>query len=552
MSSAPRTEGSVATRLSQLRGPDAKAPPAPPPQAQRRVPVELLATPPSPAALARAGFASIEQLYDAAAAQFRLARLALDSIELSLELATLVPEQLAVKHRIVPVYASAEEISVAAADPTQLQLFDWLGRQLRRAVTVVVATPAEIERARTRLYETRRAPTLDGTVSEQDIAAASGLVNSIIAGAIEQRASDIHIEATEREMHVRYRVDGALRLIDTRPIEQHPPVVSRIKVLAGLDIATHHTPQDGRIKLPSAAGDVDLRVSVLPTYWGEKVVCRLLDNKRAAMPLEAIGFEGQQRAELLKMVRSPYGLVLVTGPTGSGKSTTLYAALNAVRDPEVNVVTVEDPVEYQIGGINQVQVNPKRGLTFAGALRSILRQDPDVILVGEIRDQETGVLAAEAALTGHLVLSSLHTNDALGSITRLLELGVEPYLVAPSLLGVVAQRLVRTACKACRELRAPDPADLQMLGLPSVPPGTEVAHARGCPACHGSGYSGRVAVREVLTVDDELRMLITRGAPLDELRQAALAKGFRTMRFHALRLWLSGVTTTRELLRVTR
>jgi type IV pilus assembly protein PilB len=512
----------------------------------------LLASPPSPAAIAKAGFASIDQLYDAAAAQFRLARVALDGIELSLDLATLVPEALATKHRIVPVYASADEVSVAAADPTQLQLFDWLGRQLRRHVTVVVATPAEIDRARARLYEARKAPALDATVSEQDIAAASGIVNAIVAGAIDQRASDIHIEASERETIVRYRVDGALRVVETRPIEQHPPIVSRIKVLAGLDIAIHHTPQDGRIKLPSAAGDVDLRVSVLPTYWGEKVVCRLLDNKRAMQPLEAIGFEGTQHAELMKMVRSPYGLVLVTGPTGSGKSTTLYAALNAVKDPEVNIVTVEDPVEYQIGGINQVQVNPKRGLTFAGALRSILRQDPDVILVGEVRDQETGILAAEAALTGHLVLTSLHTNDALSSVTRLLELGVEPYLVAPSLLGVVAQRLVRSACKACRTLHEPDASDLQMLGLPSVPPGTAVAHAVGCSACHGTGYSGRVAIREVLTVDDELRMLITRGAPLDELRAAALAKGFRTMRFHALRLWLAGVTTTRELLRVTR
>src|SRR5262245_9557716 len=204
------------------------------------------------------------------------------------------------------------------------------------------------------------------------------------------------------------------------------------------------------------------------------------------------------------MVRAPYGLVLVTGPTGSGKSTTLYAALNAVRDPEINVVSVEDPVEYQIGGINQVQVAPKRGLTFASALRSILRQDPDVILVGEVRDQETGILAAEAALTGHLVLTSLHTNDAISSITRLLELGIEPYLVAPSLLGVVAQRLVRTACKACRELYTPDPAELTTVGLPSVPPGTKVARAKGCPACHGSGCSGRVAIRELLVVDDAI------------------------------------------------
>jgi len=523
---------------------------------RRHVPADLLGErAPSAAALSRAGFATVEQLYEAVAHQFKLPRLELDTVDLSLELATLIPKHVAEKHRFVPVFASAQEVSVASADPSNLQLFDWLARQLRRPVAVVVATPAEIERAQKRLYDPRRAQAIDEAaedVSQEALAAASQIVNSIIAGAIEQRASDIHIEATERETVVRYRVDGALRQVETRPIELHAAMVSRIKVLAQLDISIRHAPQDGRIKLPSAAGDIDLRVSVLPTYWGEKVVCRLLDNRRAALPLEAIGFEPVQREEFLKLARAPYGLVLVTGPTGSGKSTTLYAALNAVRDPEVNVVTVEDPIEYQISGINQVQVAPKRGLTFATALRSILRQDPDVILVGEIRDQETGQLAAEAALTGHLVLSSLHTNDALSSITRLTELGVEPYLVAPSLLGVIAQRLMRAVCRSCRETYAPDPAEVAAVGLTAVPAGTQVARGRGCSACHRTGYAGRLAVRELLTVDDEMRSLIARRATVDDMRAAAVRKNFKTMRFHALRLWLAGLTPTREVIRVTR
>jgi type IV pilus assembly protein PilB len=531
--------------------PDELAPSAAPP----RVPLELLGErSPSQVALARAGFRSVEQLYEAVAAQFRMARVELDTIDLALDLVNLVPQALAVKHRIVPVFASPDELSIAASDPTQLPLFDWLARQVKRAVTVLIATPAEVARAQHRLYEARRATALDENVdvSQEDLAAASNVVNGFIAGAIEQRASDIHIEATERETVLRYRVDGVLRQIETRPIDLHPAIVSRIKVLASLDITLRHVPQDGRIKLPSASGDIDLRVSVLPTYWGEKIVCRLLDNRRAVQSLDALGFDGEDKAKFLQMIRSPYGLVLVTGPTGSGKSTTLYAALNTVRSPEINVISVEDPVEYQIGGINQVQIAPKRGLTFGAALRSILRQDPDVILVGEVRDQETGVIAAEAALTGHLVLTSLHTNDAISSITRLLELGVEPYLVAPSLVGVVAQRLLRTICKQCRELYEPEPAEIAALALPGLPAGATVARGRGCPACHRSGYAGRVAVREVLPIDTAMREMITRRATVEELRTAALAKGFRTMRFHGLRMWLAGVTTTRELIRVTR
>ena len=534
----------------------AAAAPAPRAASKARVPVELLRErAPSHAALAKAGYANADELAEAIAAQFSLPRLPLDSVELAIDLPNYVSRELAVRHGIIPVFASDVELSIAVSDPSQLALFDWLSHQVRRSVTTVIATPGEIERAHARLYEARRAAAMEGgdeAPTQADLAEATQAVNAIVAGALEQKASDIHVEAGEHETVVRYRVDGALRQVAVHPRELHAALVSRLKVLAALDISIHHAPQDGRIKLPSAAGDVDLRVSVLPTYWGEKVVCRLLDNKRAALPLEALGFDAVHRTELLKMVQSPYGLVLVTGPTGSGKSTTLYAALNAVTTPDVNIVTVEDPVEYQIPGINQVQVAPRRGLTFATALRSILRQDPDVILVGEIRDQETGQLAAEAALTGHLVLSSLHTNDAASSITRLCELGVEPFLVAPSLLGIVAQRLVRTVCSACKEDYVPDASELVALGLPSVPAHTRVVRGRGCSACHRTGLAGRVAVREVLVIDDDMRAMITRRAPTEEIRAAALAKGFRSMRFAALRLWLGGAVTTREVIRVTR
>jgi len=504
--------------------------------------------------LTAAGFQTVDEVLDVVAQQFRVARLDLDGLDLAPEIAALVPKAVAEKHRIVPVFASADEISICTYDPTQVALFDWLARELKRPVTVVVATPAEIDRAVRRLYEPRKAPTLDetGDVSQEDLAAATGIVNAIIAGALQQKASDIHIEASEHAMMVRYRVDGVLRNVDQRPMELHPAVCSRMKVLAQLDISIRHVPQDGRIKLKGAGGDIDLRVSVLPTYWGEKIVCRVLDNAKAALPLDGLGFDRAQRVVFERMIRSPYGLVLVTGPTGSGKSTTLYSALNAVRSPEINVVTVEDPVEYQLPGINQVHVNPRRGLTFATALRSILRQDPDVVLVGEIRDHETGVIAAEAALTGHLVMASLHTNDAIGSITRLTEMGIEPYLIAPSLIGVVAQRLMRKVCAQCAESYAPDPDELGVLGLPELPAGVALVRGKGCSACHRTGYKGRVAVRELLELDDGLRALIARGATSEEMRAHVTATGWRGMRFAALKLLLQQQTTTREVLRVTR
>ena len=521
----------------------------------RHIPVELLRDRAmSAASLARVGCTTVEELADVVAAQYQLPRLALDTVDVSRDAARLLSRARAEQHRVVPVFASAQELTLAVSDPTPFEFFDWLAHEIKRSIVIVVSTPGEIQRAQRRLYDapavTPSADT-DDDVSQEALAEASTIVSRIFTAAIAQRASDIHFEASERLTVVRFRVDGVLRQVETRPIELHPAIVSRIKVLAQLDISIRQMPQDGRIRLTSGAS-VDLRVSVLPTYYGEKVVCRLLDNGRAAMSLESLGFEPGHERDLMRMLQSPYGLLLVTGPTGSGKSTTLYAALNAVKTPDVNVVTVEDPVEYQIPGINQVPINNRRGLTFASALRSILRQDPDVILVGEIRDEETGVLAAEAALTGHLVLSSLHTNDAIGAVLRLSEMGVAPYLISPTLLGVVSQRLVRKVCLACIERYEPGANELETIGLPSVPAGTTVARGRGCTACHDTGLSGRTAVREVLCIDETMRTMISRNATADELRLYAARIGFRTMRFSALRLWLAGVTSTREVIRVTR
>jgi type IV pilus assembly protein PilB len=535
--------------------PVAAAPAAPAAPAAKHIPLAMLRDRTLSAhTLAQVGCATVEQFVEMVAAQYKIPRLQLDSLELADELGRLISKSHAEQHRVVPVFADAHELTIAVCDPSTIELFDWIGGHVKRRVVTVVATPAEIQRAQRRLYEAR--PTAitpadddDSDVTTEALAEASTIVGGLFSAAIAQKASDIHVEATDRATVVRLRVDGVLRQIETRPIELHNAISSRIKVLAGLDISTRHIPQDGRIRLPQG---VDLRVSVLPTYFGEKIVCRLLDNQKAVLPLDALAFEPGHKAALLRMVQSPNGLVLVTGPTGSGKSTTLYAALNAVKTPEVNVVTIEDPVEYQIPGINQVPINPKRGLTFAGALRSILRQDPDVILVGEIRDTETGTLAAEAALTGHLVLSSLHTNDAIGAMLRLGELGVPAYLIAPTLLGVVSQRLVRKVCAACAARYVPDAAELDALGLRELPAGTEVARGRGCTACHGSGHAGRIAIREVLTIDDPIRSLISRNASADDVRARAHAAGFRTMRFSAMRLWLAGVTSTREVLRVTR
>lgn len=377
------------------------------------------------------------------------------------------------------------------------------------------------------------------------------LVNSVLAQAVKARASDIHIEPYERDLVVRYRIDGILNNVAAPPKRLQPLIASRVKIISGLDIAEKRLPQDGRMKIVIAGKEVDIRVSVIPTAHGERVVMRLLDRASMLIDLDSLGLRGRMLDRLKKLILSPHGIILVSGPTGSGKTTTLYAALSRINSEDKNIITVEDPIEYQLPGIGQMQVLPKIGLTFANGLRSILRQDPDVIMVGEIRDLETAEIAVQASLTGHLVFSTVHTNDAAGAVTRLVDMGVEPFLISSSVLAVVAQRLVRTLCKTCREPYEPSPESLAELGSPALPPGALFYRAHGCPACRETGYSGRTGIYELLVIDDDIRSLIVKKADASEIRREATRRGFATMREYSLDYITNGVTSLEEVARVT-
>ncbi len=372
------------------------------------------------------------------------------------------------------------------------------------------------------------------------------LVNQILSRAVEQRASDVHVEPFEHELRVRYRIDGVLHDIDPPPRTMTAAVISRIKLMAKLNIAERRLPQDGRIKLRLVGREIDLRVSSLPTLYGESVVMRILDRSSIVVDLGTLGMRADTLDRFSKLIAQPHGLLLVTGPTGSGKTTTLYGALDKINSPDRKIVTIEDPVEYQLAGVNQIHVKSQIGLTFASGLRSIVRQDPDIIMVGEIRDAETAEVAIQAALTGHLVFSTLHTNDAAGAVSRLLDMGVEDYLLASSLLGVLAQRLVRTLCGQCAR-EATDGADM----LPDTG-GGKALEAVGCGDCADTGYRGRSGVYELLTIDDDLRNLIIGRAPADRIKTTATSKGMRSLRDDGWAKVAEGVTTVREVLRVSQ
>ncbi len=378
------------------------------------------------------------------------------------------------------------------------------------------------------------------------------LINRVLIRASRAGASDIHFDPGEKEALVRLRLDGVLHEYRRFPMQLYPQVVARIKVMANLNVAEKLVPQDGRMRIRIGERELDIRVSVLPTIFGERVVLRLLEQSNRLLTLGELGLSEEDYRKLERLARRPYGLVLATGPTGAGKSTTLYAMLLLVRElyPHKNIITIEDPVEYQVSGIGQVQVNPKVGLTFAAGLRSILRQDPDVILVGEIRDAETAEIAVHAALTGHLVLSTLHTNDAPTAITRLVDMGIEPYLIASSLEGVIAQRLVRRICPHCREPYRPSPEELKALGLPENFEGV-LYRGKGCEDCLGTGYKGRIGIFEVLELDERLKNLILNTSNATEIRSEALKGSFKTLRQDALEKVLTGITTSSELLAVT-
>jgi type IV pilus assembly protein PilB len=377
-------------------------------------------------------------------------------------------------------------------------------------------------------------------------------VNAIIYQAIRERASDIHVEPERRSVRIRYRIDGILHEVMNLPRFLHPPLTSRIKIMADMNIAERRLPQDGRIPIRTPDGkDYDLRVSCIPTITGEKIVLRILDRQNPLIGLHKLGFFPDDFATVERLISHPYGIILSTGPTGSGKTTTQYSMLSRLNTTEVNIVTIEDPVEYQLAGVYQVQVNTKAGLLFSNALRYFLRHDPDIIMVGEIRDLETAEIAIEASLTGHLVLSTLHTNDAPTAITRLVDMGVEPFLVSASLIGVIAQRLVRTLCSHCKEPYKPPVEGLRRLGLtPEEVEGVTFYRGRGCEYCRHTGYYGRMGIFEIMVINEEIAELIVRRAPLSEIREAAKAAGMKTLMEDGLRKAMAGLTTIEEVLRV--
>jgi len=489
-------------------------------------------------------------------------------------LITRVPINFLLAHQLIPLREEGGIVRVAMANPLEVQPLDDLRLLLEREVSPVVSPPDEIIRIANRSYghaEGAAEAVLEGMEEEEaaeqvivadqaedllDIASKAPvikLVNLILFEAAKARASDIHIEPFEKELMVRYRIDGVLYEALTPPKQYQSAITSRIKIMANLNIAEKRLPQDGRIKIRITDREIDLRVSLIPVSFGERIVLRLLDRSAQIYSLHDLGMSDDRLAVFARLIKLTHGIILVTGPTGSGKTTTLYAALAAVNSKEQNIITVEDPVEYQMGGIGQIQVNPKIGLTFASGLRSILRQDPDVVLIGEMRDHETAEIAIQASLTGHLVFSTLHTNDAAGAITRLIDMGVEPYLVSSSVVGIMAQRLVRTICPHCRESFTPTEEALKEIGLTldDIPDRT-LYRGRGCEKCFNSGYMGRSGIFEILLVTDEIRRMILERTNTGVIKQAALKKGMRTLRMDGARQVREGATTIEEVVRVTQ
>jgi len=475
--------------------------------------------------------------------------------------------------RALPVREDEAELALAMADPTDAYTIGAFEMVTGRSVRPLVAIPTELEAALERLYGTGKSAqsqiigdvetrgdelAFDADVQQlKDLASEAPvirLVSLLITNALDARASDIHIEPFENRLIVRYRIDGVLHEVESPPKRLSAAVISRIKIMANLDIAERRLPQDGRIRLRVQGKEIDLRVSTVPTMHGESVVMRILDKGGVALDFHRLGFEDDTLKIFLDVLLQPHGILLVTGPTGSGKTTTLYTALARLNQPDVKILTVEDPVEYQMAGINQIQVKPQINLTFANALRSIVRQDPDVIMIGEIRDLETAQIAVQSALTGHLVLSTVHTNDAPSTVNRLLDMGVEDYLLTSTIVGILAQRLVRTLCPQCKEPYTALPELVDQMNLHKFTADREITlwHAHGCAHCAKTGYVGRVSIMEMLPMTDGLRSLVMRHAGATELRSEAIREGMLTMYEDGLRKALKGVTTFEEVLRVTR
>ena len=478
------------------------------------------------------------------------------------------------KQKMVPL-DTPQGFVVAVNDPANFQAVDDLCRLLGLPERpVVLATQEAIQSAINLAYDLSRSTakeffqemneeSTDSLISEIEEtgdlldetsdAPIIKLVNLLLSGAIKDRASDIHIEPYQASVKVRYRIDGILYDILSLPRKIHSPLASRVKIMAKLNIAEKRLPQDGRIEIKVADRSVDIRVSTIPTAFGERVVLRLLDKTSSILMLSGLGMDERKVGIFNRLIKSPYGIVLVTGPTGSGKTTTLYAALSSINHPEVNIITIEDPIEYQIDGIGQIQVNPKIDLTFAQGLRSIVRQDPDVILVGEIRDRETAEIAIQSSLTGHLVFSTLHTNDAASAVTRLIDMGIEPFLVTSSVIAIVAQRLVRVLCPKCKEAYTPDDESLVNLGIDKKQLDSHPLYRKqGCTACMNTGYRGRTAIFEILILDDPLKRLILKTSDANQIQDEAMKRGMTNLLADGARKVLEGTTTIEEVFRVTR
>jgi general secretion pathway protein E len=522
------------------------------------------------------GHVTQDQVLDALSRHLGLPVLpTIDTHDIDEELIEQVPIGFAKTHDVLPIQRQADgSIRVAVSDPMNTSPLDDLRLLFDGAdVHLELANQRTILGAINEVYDRGATATdalaedaaedLDALASHisqepQDLLEASDdspiikLVNSLLQHAVKERASDIHLEPYETEVRVRFRIDDVLyEPIKPLPRSLQASIVSRIKIMGDLNIAERRLPQDGRIRLKIAGRDYDVRLSTLPIEHGERVVMRLLPRTQEMTDLERIGFAEQQMATIQKLITRPNGIILVTGPTGSGKTTTLYACLSRINKTDKNIVTIEDPVEIQLKGVGQIEVNPKIGLTFAKGLRSILRQDPNVILIGEIRDLETAEIAIQASLTGHLVFSTLHTNDAASAITRLVDMGVEPFLVGSSLVAVLAQRLVRILCRECRVAAEADAAELREIGVRPPDRPIQVFHAKGCAACNYTGYRGRVGIFELMLVDDDIRGLVSQNIDSKTIKQTATRKGMRTLRADGARKVLQGITSVAEVLRAT-
>ncbi len=470
----------------------------------------------------------------------------------------LVPAAIAEKYKLIPLFKVGSTITIAVSDPKNILAVDEVRNATKLDISVVKASLKNIEGAITeyygisgiideaiRVYGSERKET-KVKAPDRDQSPIVKLVDALILQAVREKASDIHIEPEADHIRIRYRVDGVLQEENTFPSFMHGPVVSRIKVMAALDIAENRIPQDGRINISIDNKSIDLRISTFPSVYGEKVVMRILDKSSMLLSLSDLGFSEDNYKKISTAIHRPHGIVLVTGPTGSGKTTTLYACLQEINSSEINVVTVEDPIEYELDGITQSQVNVKAGLTFASALRSILRQDPDVIFIGEIRDVETAGISIQSALTGHMVLSSLHTNDSVGALARLADMGVESFLIASSVEAILAQRLVRLICPRCKK-EIPVPEELKA----KFPDLQVMYKGKGCKQCKGTGYKGRTCILEVLVVDDEVEKMISAKTDVGTIRRYALDHGMKTLYFDGIEKVRAGLTTYDEVVRVT-